>query len=127
MLNENVKKVLTENNWSIATCGESLNVVPVGIKAVVNDTTLIIADNFLCKTKANILATGQIAISAYAPSTGEGYQIKGKAEHFAEGELYQTWHDTFLAKYQMAPKGIVKVTVEQVYYTTPGANAGKAL
>ena len=124
-MNESIRKVLTENNWSIATYGEGVNVVPVGIKAVMNDSTLIIADNFLGKTKANILSTGLIAISAYSPATGEGYQIKGKAEHFSEGELFQQWHDTFVAKYQMAPKGIVKVTVEKVYYTTPGANAGK--
>ena len=125
-MNDAIKKVLTENNWNIATYGESLNVVPVGIKAVADDNTLIIADNFLKKTKANLLATGLIAVSAYS-STGEGYQLKGKAEYFAQGSLFQQWHDKFLNDFGMAPKGIVKVTVEQIYYTTPGENAGMAL
>jgi len=126
-MNESIQKILENNTWAVATYGENLNVVPIGIKAVADDQTLILADNFMGKTKANILAGGLMAISAYDSGSGQGVQVKGTAEYFAEGPVFQKWHDAFQAKYQMAPKGIVKLTIEKIYSTTPGPNAGKEL
>ena len=42
-MNENVKKVLKENLWYVATCGDEMNVTPVGFKDVAEDGTLEIA------------------------------------------------------------------------------------
>ena len=40
MFNENVKKVLTENMWDVATCSDGEpNVVPVAFKDVTEDGT----------------------------------------------------------------------------------------
>lgn len=87
MLNENVKKLLKENMWDLATCSAGvLNVVPVAFKDVTDDGKLVVGDVFLDTTLRNLAANdGRIAISVYDAKTLEGYQIRGTAEHVADG------------------------------------------
>ena len=48
MLNENVKKILKESMWDLATCGNNEpNVVPVAFKDVTEDGKLVVGDVFL--------------------------------------------------------------------------------
>lgn len=65
MLNENVKKLLKENMWDLATCSASVpNVVPVAFKDVTDDGKLVVGDVFLDTTLRNLAANdGRIAIS----------------------------------------------------------------
>ena len=53
MISENVKKVLEENVWYIATCGDEPNVVPVGFKGVTEDGKLTVGA-VLCKPTADL-------------------------------------------------------------------------
>ena len=63
MLTENVKKLLKENMWDLATCSAGVsNVVPVAFKDVTDDS-----------------------------KTLEGYQIRGTAEHVADGPVVATF------------------------------------
>ena len=63
MLTENVKKLLKENMWDLATCSASVpNVVPVAFKDVTDDG-----------------------------KTLEGYQIRGTAKHVADGPVVATF------------------------------------
>ena len=81
MMNENVKKLLKESMWNLATCSENEpNVVPVAFKDVTEDGKLVIGDVFLKTTLDNIKANnGKIAVSIYDANNLEGYQIKGTA------------------------------------------------
>ena len=81
MLNENVKKLLKENMWDLATCAAGVpNVVPVAFKDVTDDGKLVVGDVFLDTTLRNLAATdGRIAVSVYDAKTPEGYQIRGAA------------------------------------------------
>ena len=67
MLNENVKKVLKESMWDLATCSNNEpNVVPVAFKDVTEDGKLVVGDVFLETTLKNIQSNGgKIAISVY--------------------------------------------------------------
>ena len=89
MLNENVKKLLVENMWDIATCTDTEpNVVPVAFKDITEDGKLVVGDVFLETTLNNLKATdGKIAISVYDAKSLEGYQIKGNAEYVTEGTI----------------------------------------
>lgn len=89
MLNENVKKLLKENMWDLATCAAGVpNVVPVAFKDVTDDGKLVVGDVFLDTTLRNLAANdGRIAISVYDAKTLEGYQIRGTAEHVTEGAV----------------------------------------
>lgn len=71
MLNENVKKVLKESMWDLATCGNNEpNVVPVAFKDVTEDGKLVVGDVFLETTLKNIQSNGgKIAISVYNGET----------------------------------------------------------
>ena len=80
MLNENVKKVLKESMWDLATCADNEpNVVPVAFQDVTDEGKLVVGDVFLETTLKNIRENGgKIAISAYSAENLEGYQIRGK-------------------------------------------------
>lgn len=107
MLTENVKKLLKENMWDLATCCAGVpNVVPVAFKDVTDDGKLVVGDVFLDTTLRNLAANdGRIAISVYDAKTLEGCQIRGTA----------------------TARGALVITPETVVVTTPGAENKKVL
>ena len=131
MLNENVKKLLAENMWDLATCTDNEpNVVPVAFKNVTEDGKLVVGDVFLETTLNNLKANGgRIAISVYNAKSLEGCQIKGVAEYVTEGAVV----DTFKAMVEKifhgaaTAKGALIITPEKVIVTTPGADNKKVL
>jgi len=131
MLNENVKKVLAESMWDLATCaGNEPNVVPVAFKDVTADGKLVVGDVFLETTLKNLQANGgKIAISAYDAKSFEGYQIKGTAEYVTEGEVVTTFKNMVEKMFNGAAtaKGALIITPEKVIVTTPGADNKKEL
>ena len=131
MLNESVIKVLKNGMWDIATCTEGEpNVVPVAFKDVTEDGKLVVGDVFLETTLNNIKANdGKIAISAYDAESFEGYQIKGKAEYVADGEIVNTFKEMVEKMFNGAvtAKGALIITPEKVIVTTPGADNKKEI
>ena len=131
MLNENVKKLLAESMWDLATCanGEP-NVVPVAFKDVTEDGKLVVGDVFLETTLNNLKANdGKIAISVYDAKSLAGYQIKGVAEYVTEGEVVDTFKAMVEKMFNGAAtaKGALVITPEKVIVTTPGAENKKVL
>ena len=131
MLNENVKKVLAESMWDLATCADNVpNVVPVAFKDVTADDKLVVGDVFLETTLKNLRANGgKIAISAYDAKSLEGYQIKGTAVYVTEGEVVTIFKNMVEKMFNGAAtaKGALIITPEKVIVTTPGADNKKEL
>lgn len=131
MLNENVKKLLVENMWDIATCTDTEpNVVPVAFKDITEAGKLVVGDVFLETTLNNLKATdGKIAISVYDAKSLEGYQIKGNAEYVTEGTIVDMFKTMVEKMFHGAAtaKGALIITPEKVIVTTPGANNKKVL
>ncbi len=131
MLNENVKKLLAEGMWDIATCADDEpNVVPVAFKDVTEDGKLVVGDVFLETTLNNLKASGgRIAISVYDAKSLEGYQIKGVAEYVTEGDVVDTFKAMVEKMFNGAAtaKGALIITPEKVIVTTPGADNKKVL
>lgn len=131
MLNENVKKLLAESMWDLATCaGGEPNVVPVAFKDVTPDGKLVVGDVFLETTLNNIRANGgKIAISVYDAKSLEGYQIKGVAQYVTEGPVVETFKAMVEKMFCGAAtaKGALLITPEKVIVTTPGTNNKKVL
>lgn len=128
-MNENVKKVLEEQLWYVATCGDEPNVVPMGFKKVMDDGTLAIGDVFMNMTLNNVLANGKIAICVCNPATSEAYQIKGTAAYVTEGpvvDMFQAMAESVF-KGALKAKGAVVVTPEKVIVASPGPNNNKIL
>ncbi len=131
MLNENVKKLLAESMWDIASCADDEpNVVPVAFKDVTEDGKLVIGDVFLETTLNNLRANGgRIAISVYDEKSLEGYQIKGVAEYVTKGAVVDTFKAMVEKMFNGAAtaKGALIITPEKVIVTTPGADNKKVL
>ncbi len=131
MLSENVKKLLAENMWDLATCADNEpNVVPVAFKDITEDGKLLVGDVFLETTLNNLKANGgRIAISVYDAKSLEGYQIRGVAEYVTEGAVVDTFKAMVEKMFNGAAtaKGALVITPEKVIVTTPGAENKKVL
>lgn len=128
-MTENVKTILKEQMWYLATYDQEPNAVPVAFKDVTDDGKLLVGDVFLETTLNNIKKNGKIAVSASNGTTLEGYQIKGTAEYVMEGPIVDTFkkmvEDMF--KGAATAKGALIITPEKVIVTTPGADNKKEL
>ena len=131
MLNENVKKLLKENMWDLATCSAGVpNGVPVALKDVTDNGKLVVGDMFLDTTLRNLAANGgRIAISVYDAKTLEGYRIQETAEHVSDGPVVAMFKAMVEQMFQGAAtaKGALVITPETVIVTTPGAENKKVL
>ncbi len=128
-MNEAVKNVLNNSLWTIATYSDEPNAVPVAFKMVTDDGRLLVGDVFLDTTLKNIAANGRVAVSAYDGATMEGYQVKGRAEHTAEGAEFEAMVKTVKSAFGgvLDCKGLVIIYPERVIVTTPGADNKKEL
>lgn len=131
MLNEDVKKLLKESMWDLATCSNNEpNVIPVAFKDVTEDDKLVVGDVFLETTLNNIQANGgKIAISVYDAQNLQGYQIKGTTAYVTEGKIVDTFKAIVEKMFNGAAtaKGALIITPEKVIVTTPGAENKKVL
>ena len=128
-LNENVRRILAEQMWYLATYSNEPNAVPVAFKKVTEDGKLLVGDVFLQTTLENIEANGKIAVSASDAATLEGYQIKGTAQYITEGAIVEEFKQMVEAMFKGAAtaKGAFIITPERVIVTTPGADNKKEL
>jgi uncharacterized protein len=88
------------------------NVVYIAYLKVMDDETILIADNYLDKTRRNILSNGNISFVVHDQDKGS-YQVKGKAQRFTEGEMFEEvkkWVSDKLPK-----EAAVVMKVEKVY------------
>ncbi len=104
------------------------NVAPIFWKLWYDENTLLLLDNYMKATKANIKASGTVSVSAWNAESGEGYQLKGTAEYFSEG-LHMDAAAAHMEKQKPGtrPRGVVVLRVDKVYIQTPGEHAGEPL
>lgn len=110
--------------------GAQPNGCVVAMKAVIDDQTVYLSDQFFRKTLANLTANDKVAIVFW---DGEGaYQIHGTARYVNDGEEFleqKAWVDAAFASrgVPITAKGGVFVSVEDVFEVAGGPNAGKSL
>lgn len=127
-MNEQVRKIFAEQIWSIATCGEEPNVVPVGYKTVLDDGRLAACAVFLDRTLRNIAQNPKVAVSAYDTPSLEGYQIKGTAKVVTEGAVFEQMQIMVRSiNAKAAVKAVLLITPETVIVSTPGPDNNKVL
>ena len=73
-----------------------------------NEDTIVVADNYFNKTRANILAGGKAAL-LFITKEGKSYQIKGKVEYLTEGAIYEDMKKWNPAKHPGHAAAAVKV------------------
>jgi uncharacterized protein len=111
----------------VATAGPDgkPNVVPIGFTRVISDDEILLMDNYMNKTRANIDANPQVAISAWSLEDRIGYQFKGRARIITSGPVYEEgikWVHT--RRPQTNPKAAIVVKIEEIYLIGSDANPG---
>ena len=106
--------ILKQDVFPVATSNQDQvpNVVYIAYLKVIDDQTVLIADNYLNKTRDNISSNGKIAFAVPDEKKGS-FQIKGTAKRLTEGELFdevQKWVPDKLPKV-----AAVVMHVEEIY------------
>ncbi|MDD5503816.1 MAG: pyridoxamine 5'-phosphate oxidase family protein [Candidatus Omnitrophica bacterium] len=102
------------------------NVCNAGAKYLLDDETIIIVDNYMNKTLANILENPLVAI--LVRSGKESYQIKGRCSYLNSGPLYEDarkWMKSMGEKYPA--KGALKIEIEEIFDANSGSGAGEKI
>ena len=116
---------------AFATCtGDVPNVVPVSMKQAWDDETVMVSDQYLCKSLANLRVNPHVALSVWDEEGG--FQVKGTVTYEDEGPRYEQVAAQVQAilssmGYDYTSKGVCFIHVEGVYSVTPGETAGKRL
>jgi predicted pyridoxine 5'-phosphate oxidase superfamily flavin-nucleotide-binding protein len=104
------------------------NVACIFWKKIVDDETIILIDNFMKATKANVKENGQICVSFWDSEAEVSYKVKGIATYHADGPVYEEGKAFIQSKNPgRVPRGVVEVKVEEVFDNTPGPNAGNKI
>lgn len=117
---------------AVATCtpdGEP-NVSCSSMKQAYDEETVMISDQYMLKTLANLQANPRMAVSVWDET--HGYQVKGTVTYENEGERYEAIavqvHEILSSMgYDFYSKGVCWLHVEEVYSLTPGDEAGKRI
>ena len=127
-MNKEIQDMINENVVHLATTsGDGIpNVVPVGGIRVISESELLIVDVLFDKTKKNLLENPQVAIAVEVLGKGapRGYQLKGRAELFTSGEIFEE-AEKMVKKMRkrrqghidLKVKSAVLVDVEEIYST----------
>ena len=125
--NDEMRGLLKETEiWVLATADRNgiPNAVPLGCVKLLDDDSLLLVDNFMKKTVDNIAVNPYVAVSVWEDATG--YQFKGNATIERSGEHFDAAVKMVKARNaELTPKGIVLVTIDSIYITSPGTDAGK--
>ena len=114
-LTPEVKKAISKQEvFPVATSNQDgiPNVVYIKYLKVIDDQTVLIADNYLNKTRNNILNNGKITFVVLDDDKGS-YQIKGTAERLTKGDMFDEVQKWVLDK--LPGTAAVVMNVEEIY------------
>jgi uncharacterized protein len=103
------------------------NVVPIGFARPIDNGSILIADNYMNKTRKNIEENPNVAIVT-KDAQKNPYQFKGTAEIFDSGKIFDEvveWAQNVMTK--LNPKAAIVVKVTEIYSVQPGPEAGKII
>ncbi|MDP3065868.1 MAG: pyridoxamine 5'-phosphate oxidase family protein [Methanobacteriaceae archaeon] len=129
MMNEEMMEIIEKERAYVATATPEgvPNVVPIGFIKPLNDKTVIIADSYMIKSRANLEANPKVAF-VVQDAARYPYQFKGSAEIFADGEYFDKVVDWVKETNPLAPKpkAAILITIEEIYSVKVG-DAGKKI
>ena len=123
-------KKVSDVVFTTASADGQPNSCIVGMKAVIDDETVYLSDQFFKKTLANVQANPKVAIVFWEGINA--FELHGTARYVNEGpefEAQKAWVDAAFEKMGMPikAKGGCFVHVEEVFSSAPGPTAGEKL
>ena len=126
-MQEMIAKVRTPSIATASRDGKP-NVVPIAFTKVISEDEIMLMDNYMNKTRANIEANPVVAISVWSPEVPVGYQFKGKARIETTGTLFEEGIQWVKSRRpQTDPRAAIIVKVDEIYSIGPGDKAGKRI
>lgn len=123
-------KEVSDVVFTTASADGQPNSCIVGMKAVIDDETVYLSDQFFKKTLANVQENQKVAVVFWKGI--EAYQLYGTVRYVNEGpefEAQKAWVDAAFEKMgkPIKAKGGCFVKVEAVFSSSPGPTAGEKL
>ena len=120
---EILEQMKKQKVYSVATA--SKDGVPVGMIFVGEDGNIWIVDNYFRKTIANMQENPRAAFYIWDKDGKESWQVKGSLKVENSGADYEKVVAFAHSKRETFPaKNLVKLSVDEIYYVTPGDHAG---
>jgi predicted pyridoxine 5'-phosphate oxidase superfamily flavin-nucleotide-binding protein len=111
-----------------ATRDGTPNVVFIGFMKILDDETLLLADNYFLKTAANLSENPRISVLCYDSETKRSFQIKCSATVYKAGPQFDEMRKWVHGVNPKLPaKAAVVAKVEAVYDAMWGPSAGKLI
>ena len=115
---------------STSTVDGTPNSVPVGSKKIIDNETILISNQFLNKTLANMKVNPKVAVTFWEGF--EGYQLKGTVSIETSGQRYEEtarWIEDLGNKvgFPLKSQSAIILRIEEIYGVSPGPGAGKQL
>jgi len=126
-----VKKLF--NNQDLVSFGTadkkgSPNVAAIFWKKILSDDIILLIDNFMKRSKKNVIENKKVCVSFWDSKTEEAYKVKGNAKYYTKGPVYEKGKKHIQTKQpKRVPKGVVEIKATEIYDMTPGPDAGKKL
>ena len=116
MISSRQKELLEKEAVAVATINSdgSPNVIAIGFAKVVNDTTIVITDNFMKTTVENIKHEPRICLAVWTKDWEEGYKFTGTAIYETEGK-WATFVKNMKENKGFPAKGAIVVNVEKIF------------
>ena len=123
-------KKVSDVVFTTASADGQPNSCIVGMKAVIDDETVYLSDQFFKKTLANVQANPKVAIVFWEGINA--FELHGTARYVNEGpefEAQKAWVDAAFEQMgkPIKAKGGCFVHVDEVFCSAPGPNAGDKL
>jgi predicted pyridoxine 5'-phosphate oxidase superfamily flavin-nucleotide-binding protein len=130
-LTSEMKEVFSQQKiFAAATASKNAipNVAPVATVQLVSDDTIWIGDNYMVKTLANVKENPYLALYIWDPEKKRCFQIKGTVAIKTSGPDYEKIKAKIKEKGAHYPaKGLLVVSITEVFECTPGSLAGKKI
>lgn len=110
------KKLIEKEVLALATSDlkDKPNVVAVACCRVVGKSKILITDNFMSKTRKNLLKNNKVAIAVWSRDGEEGYQFKGRAQYLTSGK-WKKVVDNDPNNKGLSHKAAILVTVNEIW------------
>jgi predicted pyridoxine 5'-phosphate oxidase superfamily flavin-nucleotide-binding protein len=126
-MQEMIAKVRTPSIATASRDGKP-NVVPIAFTKVISEDEIMLMDNYMNKTRANIEDNPMVAISVWNLEEHMGYQFKGKARIETTGTLFEEGIQWVKSRRpQTNPRAAIIIKVDEIYLIGPGDKAGKRI
>ena len=116
MITSTQKKLIETGVLALATCQTktNLNVIAVACCKVVGKDKILITDNFMNKTRLNLLKNNHVALAVWSKDMESGYQFKGVVKYLSTGN-YKDVVDNDPNNKGLAHKAAILVKVTEIW------------